>query len=64
MQKQDEAHVERLLREYVRRIASDGGERPFVVTDEFEEIFGALPREACSRAARGRRYRRVSVILI
>ncbi len=43
VQAQDENRVDRLLREYVRRIGTEGGERPFVVTDEFEEIFGALP---------------------
>lgn len=53
VQKQDEAHVERLLREYVRRIATDGGERPFVVTDEFEEIFGALPKGGLQQGGAG-----------
>ncbi|MCI8389606.1 MAG: hypothetical protein HFI35_02655 [Roseburia sp.] len=36
----DRARVERILREYIRRIGTAGGEVPFRVTEEFREVFG------------------------
>lgn len=36
----DRARVERILREYVRRIGTAGGEVPFRVTEQFREVFG------------------------
>ena len=64
VQAQDENRVDRLLREYVRRIGTEGGERPFVVTDGLKKYSERFQVEACRRAAEAYRYRRVSVILI
>ena len=38
----DDAAVEAILREYVRRIRSYGGDEPFVVTKEFTRVFGEV----------------------
>ena len=38
----DDVAVEEILREYVRRIRSYGGEEPFVVTPEFTRVFGEV----------------------
>lgn len=42
----DDRQTERILNEYIRRVSTDGGELPFVVTEEFEMVFGVLPKEA------------------
>ena len=38
----DETRVESILREYIRRIRSYGGEMPFEVTPEFTRVFGEV----------------------
>lgn len=38
----DDAAVEEILREYIRRIRSYGGEEAFVVTPEFTRVFGDM----------------------
>lgn len=41
----DDENIGRIFGEYIRRIREDGGEEPFVVTEEFESVFGMLSEE-------------------
>lgn len=38
----EDAVIEGILKEYIRRIKESGGNQPFVVTEEFEKVFGVL----------------------
>lgn len=42
VREKDEGAVEHILKEYVRRILSFGGEEPFAVTPEFVQVFGEV----------------------
>lgn len=43
--REDDALVQRILDEFVKRMRFAGGELPFQVTDEFDTVFGTLTQE-------------------
>lgn len=45
VQSGDEAQIEGILREYIRRVMTSGGEIPFQMTPEFAEVFGDVSQE-------------------
>lgn len=54
----DDKALEKLLKEYIRRLGEGGGEVPFAVTKEFEAVFGRLSeteRNVLERAGRNAR---------
>ena len=56
----DDRRIEHILSEYIRRISENGGELPFVVTDEFEMVFGPLTKEAGEIFAKAGKHAKVS----
>lgn len=52
--------LEKILKEYIRRLSEGGGEVPFAVTKEFEAVFGALSETEQSVFMRAGRNAQVS----
>lgn len=59
----DDREVARIFEEYIRRLSEDGGACPFSVTEEFEKIFGTLPKGADEIFAKAGKHAKTSALV-